>query len=471
MVALALVALAVGALGAGASAGDATSPAGPAAVTPAPLLDDRPNIVVVLTDDQRADTLEHMPAVQRLLVQKGTRYTQAMVPTSLCCPSRATILTGRYAHSTRVFGNGDVGGARHGGWARFFRTGAEQQTMAVKLRSAGYRTAMFGKYLNYFGRYSQRLVGPGYVPPGWDEFAVLMSSHGSYVNYRLSDGTSYGDAPQDYSTDVFRDRATDFVRRAPLTQPLFLFVAPFGPHAPYKPAPRHLDAMQGVLPPYTPKTLYQRRGTMPRWMAAREGFSQEDVDLVRQRQHEALLSIDEAVESIHQSLVDTGRDRNTLYVFTSDNGYFWGEHRIIGKDSPYKDSTYVPMVLRWDGHVPAGTSSSRIVLNVDLAETITRAAGVPMRTDGLDMLGDKRRSGFGLEAMEGYHKRPAYCGWRTKNRMFVRWATGERELYDYRLDPDEQRNLADRPAWAKVRKRMRAKAVEACSPTPPRFRW
>jgi arylsulfatase A-like enzyme len=194
-------------------------------------------------------------------------------------------------------------------------------------------------------------------------------------------------------------------------------------------------------------------------------------DAVRLGQFESLLSVDEAVGSIHDALADTGRERDTLYLFLSDNGYFWGEHRIIGKDAPYKDSTLIPMVARWDGHVPAGAVDKRIVLNLDVARTVARAAGTSMRTDGLNMFGDRKRKGFLLEAMEGYHDRPAYCGWRSKNRMFVRWATGEMELFDYRTDRAEKRNLAYKRTWKDVRKRMRAKAVAACSPEPPGFDW
>lgn len=450
----------------GARAADPVPVPAPVAVPPS---DPRPNIVVVLTDDQRRDTLWAMPAVQRLLVERGITFRQAMVPTSLCCPSRATILTGRYAHTTRVFGNGDVGGARYGGWPRFYRTGAERETIAVALDRAGYHTGMFGKYLNYFHR-SPRVAGAGYVPPGWDEFSVLMSPHGAYYKYRLSDGEAHGEAPEDYSTDVIAQRAVNFIQRAPADQPLLLFAWPYGPHAPYKPAPRHLDTMSD-LPRYTPRTLFQSSQTMPQWMADREQVTQSDVDLVRQRQYEALQSVDDMVLAIDQALERTGRDRNTLFIFSSDNGYFWGEHRIIGKDSPYRDSTRVPMVLRWDGRAPAGARSDRLVLNVDIAATIAKAAGVRFPSDGMDMLGDRQRSGVVLEAMEGYHDRPPYCGWRSKNRMYVRWATGEEELYDYRSDPYEQHNLADRKRYDELRKRMKAKAKTACSPVPPGFRW
>lgn len=444
-----------------------TDPQPPVPPPPVALPDGRPNIVIILTDDQRRDSMQYMPQVQRLLVDQGTRYTQAMVPTSLCCPSRATILTGLYAHSMRVFGNGDVGGARWGGWPRFHRMGMEKRTMGVALRRAGYRTALIGKYLNYFGKFSE----PGYVPPGWDTFSTFMADHGRYYKYRLNDGTHHGEAPEDYSTDVFAAKATEFIRTAPAGQPLFLLFAPYGPHAPYKPAPRHAGSMAGLLPDYTAPTLHQKLRTMPRWMRARRHFTKAEVDQMRLGQHESLLSVDEAVGAIHDALRDTGRERDTLYLFMSDNGYFWGEHRIIGKDAPYKDATYIPMVARWDGHIPTGVTDDRIVLNVDVARTVAAAAGASMSTDGLNMFGTAERKGFVLEAMNGYNDRPAYCGWRTKHRMFVRWATGERELYDYRSDPAERRNLADKPAWKDVRQTMRRKAVKACSPEPPRYNW
>jgi N-acetylglucosamine-6-sulfatase len=446
---------------------DRASTAGVAGTQPAAGTTERPNVVLILTDDQRAGTVRYMPNVTRLLAQRGTTYTQAEVPTSLCCPSRSTILTGLYAHTSRLFGNGDVGGARYGGWRRFHRLGLEDRTMAPALKARGYRTALIGKYLNYFGKFSP----PGYVPPGWDTFATFMSGHGSYYSYRLSDGTHYGTEPQDYSTDVLAARATQFISSTPADQPLFLYFAPFGPHAPYKPAPRDLGSLDGQLAQYTAPTLNQPLKTMPRWMRLRQHFGQADVDLTRQRQLEALGSIDDAVGSIVQALQATGRDRDTLFIFMSDNGYFWGEHRIIGKDAPYYESTAIPMVLRWDGHVPAARFSSHLVLNVDIAGTIAAATGATMTTDGLDILGNTIRGGFVLEAMNGYNNRPAYCGWRSQHRMYVQWDSGEQELYDYRTDPAEAHNLAHRPAWKPVRDAMRAKAKAACRPLPPHFAW
>lgn len=435
-------------------------------VDPPATQDARPNVVLILTDDQRDGTFSTMPNV-RALQANGTTYTNAMVPTSLCCPSRSTILTGLYAHTSRLYGNGDVGGRRYGGWARFHQLGLEQRTLGTALDAVGYRTGLIGKYLNFFGRDA----APGYVPPGWDTFDTFLSSHGSYYAYKLSDGTSHGSEPEDYSTDVLASRATEFISSTPAEQPLFLYFAPFGPHAPYNPAPRDVGSLDGKLAEYTATTLHQRLRTMPNWMAARLHYNQAEVDLTRQRQLEALMSIDDAVGEIVRALRDAGREQNTLIVFMSDNGYFWGEHRIIGKDAPYKRATEIPMVLRWDGHVPAGGTNPRIVLNVDVARTIAHAVGARMPTDGLDILGSRTRKGFVLEAMNGYNNRPAYCGWRSRHRMYVRWATGEQELYDYRLDPQEARNLAHRKRWRKVRAAMKAKAYAACRPRPPHFRW
>lgn len=440
----------------------------PALVPPIAVNDPaRPNVVLIVTDDQRAGTLDAMPNVTRLLRQPGTTYSKAMVPTSLCCPSRATILTGRYAHSSRMYGNGDIGGRRYGGWSRFHELGLENITLAPALRNRGYRTALVGKYLNFFGQNAPA----GYVPPGWDYFSAMMSNHGAYYNYRLSDGGFYGSQPQDYSTDVLAARATDFIATTPADQPLFLYFAPYGPHAPYTPAPRHLGALDGTLEPWRAPSANQRLASMPRFMRERRHFSQAEVDLTRQRQLEALMSVDEAVGAIGTTLAAAGRDRDTLFVFMSDNGYFWGEHRAIGKDAPYDAATSIPLVLRWDGHVASGATSNKLVLNVDVARTIAKATGAAMRTDGLDILGPRARKGFVLEAMRGYNGRPSYCGYRTRNRMFVRWSTGERELYDYRLDAGEQRNLAERPRWAVVRKAMRNQAVATCRPRPPGYRW
>lgn len=420
--------------------------------------------MLLVTDDQRADTLGGMPAVQSLLVRKGVRYSHGMVPTALCCPSRASILTGLYAHHTRVFGNGDVGGNRYGGWVQFHRRGMEFRTLAEALRLRGYRTGLFGKYLNNFGNSTP----DDFVPPGWDTFTAFQYARGAYFGYQLTDGTYHGDAPRDYSTDLLSRRVSSFIRTTPKHQPVFVYFAPYAPHAPYEPAPRDLGAAVG-LPSLA--TVAPPGGTRPAWRAGSPIPPEEEADRVRRGQVETLMSVDDAVRRVLRTLRRTGRDRDTLFVFTSDNGYFWGEHGLIGKDAPYAAAIRVPLVLRWDGHAPAGVVDHRLALNVDLAGTIARAAGAQMSTDGIDLLGGTRRHGFVLEAMDGYEGRPAYCGWRTRNRMYVHWDTGNDELYDYRTDPGEQRNLAGLPELRDIQRRMREHARAACFPEPPGFDW
>ena len=166
-----------------------------------------------------------MPNVWKHVVQKGRRYPNAMVPTSLCCPSRASILTGLYAHSTKVWSNVP-------GWRAFRDAGMEQRTVAGWLDGAGYRTGLVGKYLNWFPGSS--------TPPGWHTWHSFIGANGSFYDYQLlnTDGsvTSYGSAPSDYSTDVLRRYAVGFLRSTPTDRPLFLYFAPFAPHAPATPA-------------------------------------------------------------------------------------------------------------------------------------------------------------------------------------------------------------------------------------------
>jgi arylsulfatase A-like enzyme len=427
----------------------------------------RPDIVLVVTDDQRADTVAEMPNVQRLLVAEGRQFTNAMVPTSLCCPSRSSILTGLYAHHTRVFTNGDLGGPQFGGYPQFRRRGLEYRTVALALSRRGYHTGFFGKYLNHFAR----TTTTGYVPPGWDRFVAFRLGRHAYYDYELTDGSRFGSRPQDYSTDVLARRATRYVEHAPRNRPMFLMLAPYGPHAPFTPAPRHLAAAVELgLPPAPSMLPGGAAAALPHWQRSRQGDAQVVTD-TRVGQARTLLSVDDAVRSVVAALRRTGRLHNTLFVLLSDNGLMTGEHGLVGKDNPYDAATRVPMVIRWDGHVPAGTVDDRLALNLDVAPTLATAAGTSMTTDGLDLLGQATRRGFPLEAATGYQGRPAYCGWRSTRWLYVHYADGTTELYDYRSDPGELHNLAGDPAYAGTLGRLRDRAVRGGSPEPPGFDW
>lgn len=427
----------------------------------------QPNIVVILTDDQRTDSLLSMPAVRSLLVDRGTRYTHAFIPTSICCPSRSAILTGLYSHDNGVWDNG----GQNGGWVTFRRLGNEQRTIAVALQQHGYRTGLIGKYLNNFGRFAP----PDYKPPGWNRFEGfrLPEKSGAYYDYHLGQrGGAYGAGTHDYSTDVLATRAVNFIWSTPKQRSLFLYFAPFAPHSPYAPAPRDLGSLKGDLPPYRPASITASVADKPAWVRRLPPVSTSTIDYIRERQAESLMAVDDAVGAIVAALEHSGRLRDTMIVFMSDNGLQTGEHHIVGKSTAYSASTSVPLVIRWDGRVAAGQVDSRIALNVDLAKTITTAAKVPMTTDGMSILGKRTRGGVVLEAAyNSRYGRPAYCGWRTKQWMFVHYNSGEEEMYSYRTDPDELTNLAGNPAYAGQLAAMKARAKKACRPMPPNFTW
>jgi arylsulfatase A-like enzyme len=430
---------------------------------PAGLADvDLPNIVVVMTDDQRAETLAGMPMVQILLADHGTTFSRAMVPTSLCCPSRASTLTGHYAHDTGVWTNVRP----HGGWWAFHEHGNEERTVAVALHQSGYRTALVGKYLNNFGQ----LTPPGYRPPGWDQFLAFTTRNksGGYYDYTLSDGSVHGSAPEDYSTDVLGLAASDLIRSTPAGQPVFLWFAPYAPHSPFEPAPRHQHAQVQLQARSEPEDL----STKPRWVQALDPHTPGEVARAARRQQRALMAVDEAVAGIVAALADTGRLADTLIVFTSDNGLLWGEHAMIDKNVPYTPATAVPLVVRWDGHLAAGQVDDRLALNVDITATLAAAGGTGMVTSGSDLLGTDRHDGFVLEAARDPGlQRPPYCGWREADWTFVHYSTGEEELYSLADDPGELHNLAAAPDLRDQLDTMRARARAACSPEPPGFDW
>ncbi len=351
-----------------------------------------PNIVMVLTDDQRLDTLAQMPNVQSLLVDRGRTFTSAFTPVPICCPSRSTILTGRYAHDTGVYGNYGV----NGGWAAFRRNGNEERTIAVALQRHGYRTALIGKYLN--GYESSPM---GFAPDGWDRFLGLRDGHrGYYYNYMLADGETFGSKPRDYSTLVYRRRATAFINATPPGRPLFLYLSLPAPHPPYLAAPHDVGTWEGQLPSYHPPSVDDDLSGKPQWMSALEPIPQEEIDRVRSAQQDALIAVDQTVAALVTALGDTGRLRNTMLVFTSDNGFLWGDHRLTGKAVPYTPAMAVPLIVRWDGLVDAGSVDDRIALNADFARTMAHAAGIRFPSDGRDLLGDRHRSGMLLEGAD-----------------------------------------------------------------------
>ena len=316
----------------------------------------QPDVVLVLTDDQRTDTLLAMPSVRRLLVNRGTRFADAHVHNSLCCPSRSTILTGLYSHHTGVWANGGP----DGGLPAFIKHGNNQRTIAVALQRAGYRTGLIGKYLNGFGD-----APPGYHPPGWTEFQGFRveGASAAYYNYRLGNSRKFfGLGEANYSTDVLARRAVNFIWSTPPDKSLFLYFAPYAPHAPSYAAPRDVGALKSNLPNYRPASADASLVGKPAWMQGRRPYAQSKIDAARESQGESLMAVDDAVSAIVAALEHSNRLRDTMIIFTSDNGHLNGEHRIFGKNVPYQEATSVPLVIRWDEPGPrrdGGPSADR----------------------------------------------------------------------------------------------------------------
>ena len=426
-----------------------------------------PNVVLILTDDQPKGTVDAMPTVRSELKNRGVDLKNGIIPTSLCCPSRSSLLTGDHSHTTGVYTNSST---NHGGWPAF--QPRENLTLATQLDAVGYNTALIGKYVNGFSTNAPS----GYIPPGWDQFIVFdpdnSAGDGAYYNYRLF-GTvptrHYGTRPTAYSTDVLGRYAKDFINSVPSDEPLFLYFAPHGPHGPITPADRDKNTWPlepaSALPGLNERDLSDK----PAWVQDNPRVNALAARKMYTDQHETLMSVDDQVRVIMAAL-GPEETANTLFVFMSDNGFMLGVHRILGKDVPYRRSSEVPMYLRWDGHIAPKTTDQRVTTNIDVTATIAEAAGVSWPMDGKSYL-SSGRAGTVLEQIE-FSGHPAYCGYRNRNYLYVDYSAGAgEELYDYTVDPYELTNVASDPAYAATVAQLRARAVALCSPTPPGFSW
>jgi N-acetylglucosamine-6-sulfatase len=433
-----------------------------------------PNIVLILTDDQRWDTLWAMPNVQSELVAHGIDFTNAFVVNSLCCPSRASILTGEYSHSTMVY---DDGGP-YGGFQAF----RDAETTATWLHAAGYHTGLIGKYLNRYMRENET-----YIPPGWDRwFGALLSRTNNesayYYDYYMSDQGvesyfGYGDA--NYSTDVYAAQADSFIRTTDADQPLFLYLAPAAPHEPATPPTRYATEFS-ELPPSRPPNFNERdvsdKPSYIRKLRHLTKAQQAAIDALRINQYRTLLGADDAVGTVVKALSDTGRLDNTMIVFASDNGLTWGEHRNRGKIVPYEESIRVPLVIRYDPLVAIPSTDDHLVTNLDLASTFTELAGAQgVGLEGLSLIPLLAktpvawRNDFLVEHLRGTAVVPTYCAVRNEGFIYITYDTAEEELYDLASDPYELVNVASDPAYASTVASLRVRLQTLCDPPPPGF--
>ena len=443
-----------------------------------------PNVVIIMTDDQRWDTVtsQYMPHLSRILSQNpSTTYTNSFVPTSVCCPSRTSTLTGDYSHTTGVFGN-------QGQWGGFLSFTAPPEgnsissvndttTMSVDMQKAGYRTALVGKYLNGYpsGDFD-------YVAPGWNRWFAVGT--GAYYNYHAATNGKrsrfFGNAPKDYITRVLSRVAVRFID-APSARPFFLYYATTAPHGPAIPDPR--DVGRFNLSGYVqPPSFGKAESGAPNYIKSLtwDSSTVREVNSFHKRQLDANYGVDRSIAQIWSALPD-----NTVVLFMSDNGYTWGEHRWNSKHVPYNSSVRIPvMVVGKNLLTPLTTGTdpcpsmysfttscdARIVLNVDVAPTLEGMANVASGHvfDGLDMLTSARED-FVLEHWNDSYP-PTYCGVRSADWMYVMYNKFEEPvqegLYDENADLYEMNNLAVTdpadPTVATELQTMRDRAATLC---------
>jgi N-acetylglucosamine-6-sulfatase len=441
------------------------------------------NVVVIMTDDQTVESLRVMDKVDRLLAARGTTFTNSFVGFALCCPSRATFLTGQYGHNHGVLGNQPP----DGGYAKLDHS----NTLAVWLQTAGYNTIHLGKYLNGYGR-----LDPEEIPPGWTEWhgSVDPSTYRFY-GYTLNENGTLMTYERVYQTDLYARKAANIIRRrAPQAAPFFLWVAFLAPHSggPREaddpdglgtpvPAPRHHDAFASKRLPRPPSFNEADVSDKPIGIRRRPLLGPSRIRAVRenyQQRLESLLAVDEAVGKIVTALRESGELDNTLIVFTSDNGFFHGEHRVpAGKVLLYEPSIRVPLIMRGPG-IPAGLRLTQLVGNVDLAPTIVDATGA---TAGRTMDGRSLLPLFGdptlrLQRDLLVERTPGdgnFAAIRTPRYLYAEYWNGERELYDLRLDRHELASRHDDPVYASVKAdlanrlaRLRTCTGETCRTRP-----
>jgi len=426
---------------------------------------DPPNIVFVVTDDMARAEMPYMTRTLRLIGGTGTTFSHAMSSFPLCCPARATMLTGQYAHNHGVLGNASDG-YPEGGYAGF---DSDSNTIATWMDEAGYQTGFVGKYLNGYGNQE-----PARVPPGWDDWhGTLVGSYRYVRAYENGVQNNYG---KTYRTTWTTRAAVDMIdTRVPYGGPLMLFTWYSAPH---NGLPIEDDDPRPVYGRSVPTPVPARvdRNDFDHLRAPRDpNFGEEDVsdkpqaiqnlapfddidpltlDELYQQRIETLQSVDRGVASMVGALRRSGELDNTVFVFTSDNGYMIGDHRVRqGKTLPYESSIRVPLLIRGPGF-PAGVTRDQLVGTQDFAPTFAEIGGAtPQRVlDGTSLLPLARipRASSGRDMVVEVGPKTVggpmtLAGLRTKRYTYVEYATGERELYDLRHDPYQLENLIGSP--------------------------
>lgn len=440
-----------------------------------------PNVLLVLTDDQDVGTLDVMPQLASLWAAQGVTFNAAFAASPLCSPGRAALLTGQHAHNHGVWNNGGGSGGGYG--ALDYAT-----TLPVWLKGAGYDTAFMGKFMNDYGLVNAPgKSGPpcDEIPAGWDTwFTFITAANNNLYNHYLTNTNGsvvqYGNAQvppgcsvdsvnaNAYSTDKLAQRASNWITNHASTGPWFLVVAPYAPHNSAGqpiPAPRHNGAFAGDPFPIPGSPNYNEADVTdkPAVVQAFPLLTPTDTALratFHRKRRESLLAVDELVAGVEAAIVASSQGARTVRIFSSDNGWLNGEHRIPGlKTFVYEESARVPLIVRGPGY-GAGVTSPELVGQVDLAPTIVALAGASAsRTmDGADLGPLLRgepvewRSALLIESRQN----ASYDAVRTQGHLYAEHTSGESELYDMAADPGQLASLHADPAFDSVKAALAA---------------
>ena len=467
--------------------GGAALASGGASSTARGAVQEQPNVVVLLSDDQTTEEMRYMPEVRRLIGRAGATFETNMTNWPLCCPSRATMLSGQYAHNHGVLGNGPP----LGGFGLFDNSSA----LPVWLQDAGYYTAHIGKLMN---GYEGSPVG---VPPGWSEwhgskrtywfYGVQLLETGGLRTYgSVNEDTDNPARPETHNTTVFTDKAVDIIeQRAPRSQPFYLSVSYLAPHgggpnrpdtneparcdATAKPSIEHLGDLETTPLPTPPGFNEADVSDKPEAIASRSQLSARELANATRNYRcrgESVMDLDDGAERVIEALRESGELRDTLVVYTSDNGFFHGEHRIpSGKNQVYEEAIRVPLLMRGPG-IPRNVDVEDITINADISPTILDVAGVraglpqdgrslvpfarhPQRFHGRELLIEQQSR----DGDDGEPRGTEYSAIRTTRYKLVDYASGEVELYDLRNDPFELENVSGDPAYAEAEAALTAR--------------
>lgn len=398
----------------------------------------KPNVLLIVTDDQQKVTLRHMPRLRAKLAQAGTSFERAYVADPVCAPARASILTGRYVHNHGIKENQRAD-------QRMRETGVEDDTLATRLQAAGYATALLGKYQNNYDRLS--------IPPGWDRWWSFLSPYNDRsAMYFNANGEKSTISRQNWNEcDYLARLAKGFVRTS--DKPWLLAVCPHSPHGPYMPAQRHANMFSSAALPKPPNFDEADVNDKPRNVQRLPRLSRSVEGDIRDEWRGTLREVqdvDDLVASLIDDLQATGQLENTLILYTTDNGYPYGEHRFTSsKGDPYEEQMRIPFVARGPG-VAAGAANNHLVSQVDILPTILDAAGSPHDDlDGSSLMPLLRgEGGWERDALLVDHY--MHGEWHAvveRERIYTEYDTGESELYDLATDPYQLRSKHDDSDW------------------------